>query len=92
MEKLNIPNDGEAISFENSVPSTPNFPIIPFIIGDVIGIDVTPVASDPSTIDVIDAAAPACLLSNAASEPELTFHLKEPIVSPAFAIGKRPRS
>ena len=43
MEKLNIPNDGEAISFENSVLSTPNFPIIPFIIGDGIGIDVTPV-------------------------------------------------
>ena len=43
MGKLNIPNDGEAISFENGILSTPNFPIIPFIIGDGIGIDVTPV-------------------------------------------------
>ena len=43
MGKLNIPNGGEAISFENGILSTPNFPIIPFIIGDGIGIDVTPV-------------------------------------------------
>jgi len=37
-----IPTEGDAITCENGVLSVPNNPIIPFIEGDGIGIDVTP--------------------------------------------------
>jgi len=37
-----IPNEGEAITCENGKLTVPNNPIIPFIEGDGIGIDVTP--------------------------------------------------
>ncbi len=39
---LDIPQDGERIGFENDRIVTPNRPIIPYIIGDGIGTDVTP--------------------------------------------------
>ena len=43
MLKYTRPEGGEEISFRNGVVSTPDYPIIPYIIGDGIGIDVTPV-------------------------------------------------
>ena len=43
MIKFNEPSDGQKISFENGVIQTPDKPIVPYIIGDGIGIDVTPV-------------------------------------------------
>ena len=43
MIKFNEPKDGELIKFDNGIIKTPNQPIIPYIIGDGIGIDVTPV-------------------------------------------------
>ncbi len=43
MIKFTVPKDGEIISFENGTIKTPDKPIIPYIIGDGIGIDVTPV-------------------------------------------------
>ncbi|MEC9206098.1 MAG: NADP-dependent isocitrate dehydrogenase [Pseudomonadota bacterium] len=43
MIKLNIPKDGNAIDFKKGKLITPDFPIIPYIEGDGIGIDVTPV-------------------------------------------------
>ena len=43
MIKFNEPNGGEIISFENGAIQTPDKPIVPYIIGDGIGIDVTPV-------------------------------------------------
>ena len=41
--KLNIPADGAKISHDGEKLIVPNNPIIPYIIGDGIGIDVTPV-------------------------------------------------
>jgi isocitrate dehydrogenase len=43
MIKFNEPKDGRLIKFDNGIIKTPNQPIIPYIIGDGIGIDVTPV-------------------------------------------------
>ena len=43
MIKFNEPSDGQIISFKDGVIQTPDKPIIPYIIGDGIGIDVTPV-------------------------------------------------
>ena len=43
MIKFTVPKDGEIISFDNETIKTPDKPIIPYIIGDGIGIDVTPV-------------------------------------------------
>ena len=43
MIKFNEPKDGQVISFENGRINTPDKPIVPYIIGDGIGIDVTPV-------------------------------------------------
>ena len=43
MIKFNEPNGGEVISFRNGSIDTPDKPIVPYIIGDGIGIDVTPV-------------------------------------------------
>ena len=41
--KLNIPSDGAKIGHDGDKLVVPNNPIIPYIIGDGIGIDVTPV-------------------------------------------------
>ena len=41
--KLNIPSDGAKITYEGTELVVPDNPIIPYIIGDGIGIDVTPV-------------------------------------------------
>jgi isocitrate dehydrogenase len=46
-----IPNDGQAITYENGKLCVPHNPIIPFIEGDGIGIDVT-----PPMIKVVNAA------------------------------------
>ena len=43
MVKFNIPEDGQIISYKDGELVVPNTPIIPYIIGDGIGIDVTPV-------------------------------------------------
>ena len=43
MIKFNEPNDGQIISFRDGSIVTPDKPIVPYIIGDGIGIDVTPV-------------------------------------------------
>ena len=43
MIKFNEPNDGQIISFKDGMIQTPDKPIVPYIIGDGIGIDVTPV-------------------------------------------------
>ena len=49
--KIKIPSKGEKISYKNGKLSVPENPIIPFIEGDGIGVDITPVM-----IDVVDAA------------------------------------
>ena len=46
-----VPAEGSKISIENSVLNVPDNPIIPFIEGDGIGVDVWPAASR-----VLDAA------------------------------------
>jgi len=43
MIKFNEPSDGQIIAYKDGVIQTPNKPIVPYIIGDGIGIDVTPV-------------------------------------------------
>ena len=43
MIKFNEPNDGQVISFKDGSIVTPDKPIVPYIIGDGSGIDVTPV-------------------------------------------------
>jgi len=43
MIKFNEPSDGQIIPFKDGVLQTPDKPIVPYIIGDGIGIDVTPV-------------------------------------------------
>lgn len=46
-ERITVPNDGKAIAINNDHTITvPDNPIIPFIEGDGIGIDVTPVMLD----------------------------------------------
>ena len=49
--KIKIPSKGEKISYKNGKLFVPENPIIPFIEGDGIGVDITPVM-----IDVVDAA------------------------------------
>ena len=51
-DHINVPADGEAITInpDHSI-NVPNFPIIPFIEGDGIGADVTPVM-----LNVVEAA------------------------------------
>lgn len=49
--KISVPSSGDKITFSNGKLSVPNNPIIPFIEGDGIGIDVT-----PPMIKVVDAA------------------------------------
>jgi len=48
---VSIPESGQKISIENDQLKVPNNPIIPYIEGDGIGVDVTPVM-----IDVVNAA------------------------------------
>lgn len=51
-EKINVPSQGEAITINADLTrNIPNNPIIPFIEGDGIGVDVT-----PAMIKVVDAA------------------------------------
>ena len=51
-DKIDIPADGEAITVnrDHSI-NVPDNPIIPCVVGDGIGVDVTPVMKD-----VVDAA------------------------------------
>ncbi len=49
--KVSVPSKGEKITCENGKLSVPNNPIIPFIEGDGIGVDVT-----PEMIKVVNAA------------------------------------
>ncbi|MCK5627998.1 isocitrate dehydrogenase (NADP(+)) [Candidatus Bathyarchaeota archaeon] len=42
-KKLVVPKNGEKIRINKGVPVVPSFPIIPFIRGDGIGVDITPV-------------------------------------------------
>ncbi len=46
-----VPADGERITYEDGVIQVPNHPVIPYILGDGIGVDVTPV-----TLRVLSAA------------------------------------
>lgn len=51
-QKISVPKDGQKISVRpNGALEIPNHPIIPFIVGDGIGIDITPVMKK-----VVDAA------------------------------------
>ena len=49
--KIKVPSKGEKISYKNNQLVVPDNPIIPFIEGDGIGVDITPVM-----IDVVNAA------------------------------------
>ena len=49
--KIIVPTKGEKISYKNNKLIVPDNPIIPFIEGDGIGVDITPVM-----IDVVNAA------------------------------------
>ena len=49
--KIKVPSKGEKITYKNNKLVVPNNPIIPFIEGDGIGVDITPVM-----LDVINAA------------------------------------
>ena len=51
MSKLQVPSNGEIISTSSPKLDVPNHPIIPYIEGDGIGVDITPVM-----ISVVDAA------------------------------------
>ena len=56
--KIKVPSKGEKISYKNNQLVVPDNPIIPFIEGDGIGVDISPVM-----IDVVNAAVKsACLL------------------------------
>ena len=48
---IKIPAEGTKITFENGSLVVPDNPIIPFIEGDGIGVDIT-----PAMIDVVDNA------------------------------------
>ena len=50
-EKLNLPNEGEIITFSQGKPNVPNNPIVPFIRGDGTGVDIW-----PATQIVLDSA------------------------------------
>ena len=49
--KIKIPTKGEKITYKDNELIEPDNPIIPFIEGDGIGVDITPVM-----IDVVNAA------------------------------------
>ena len=48
-----VPTDGQAIEYANGKFTIPDHPIIPFIEGDGIGVDITPVM-----LKVVDAEEP----------------------------------
>tara|TARA_B100000073_G_scaffold329092_1_gene316269 strand:+ start:1066 stop:2493 length:1428 start_codon:yes stop_codon:yes gene_type:complete len=50
-EKLNLPKEGEIITFDNGQPKVPDRPIVPFIRGDGTGVDIW-----PATQNVLDSA------------------------------------
>ena len=50
-KNIKIPENGSKISIENGVLTVPDNPIIPFIEGDGIGVDIT-----PAMIDVVNNA------------------------------------
>ena len=50
-EKLNLPDEGQIITFNQGKPNVPNNPIVPFIRGDGTGVDIW-----PATQIVIDSA------------------------------------
>ncbi|WP_419420613.1 NADP-dependent isocitrate dehydrogenase [Legionella sp. D16C41] len=54
-EKIHIPEQGQPITCTNGRLNVPDFPIIPFIEGDGIGVDVT-----PAMRNVVDAAVAKC--------------------------------
>ena len=41
-EKLNLPTEGELITFNKGKPNVPNNPIVPYIRGDGTGVDIWP--------------------------------------------------
>ena len=49
-KNITVPTTGEAISIKDNVLVVPNKPIVTFIEGDGIGVDITPVM-----LDVVDA-------------------------------------
>ena len=49
-KKITVPANGEAITIKDKVLSVPNKPIIGYIEGDGIGVDISPVM-----LDVVDA-------------------------------------
>ncbi|MCH2055892.1 MAG: NADP-dependent isocitrate dehydrogenase [Thalassotalea sp.] len=51
LENVTVPQEGQKITIENNSLNVPNNPIIPFIEGDGIGVDVT-----PTMINVVNAA------------------------------------
>lgn len=51
LSKVTIPSQGEKITLDNGILNVPNNPIIPYIEGDGIGVDVT-----PPMMKVVDAA------------------------------------
>jgi isocitrate dehydrogenase len=50
-KNIKIPEEGSKITLEDGVLNVPDNPIIPYIEGDGIGIDIT-----PAMIDVVDNA------------------------------------
>ncbi len=46
LKHIDKPTNGEAIKYENGEIKTPNNPVIPYIVGDGIGVDITPVMKD----------------------------------------------
>ena len=56
--KIKIPTKGEKITYKDNELIVPDNPIIPFIEGDGIGVDITPVM-----IDVVNAAVASASVS-----------------------------
>ena len=50
-DKITIPSEGNKINMKNGILEVPDNPIIPFIEGDGIGVDIT-----PAMINVVDNA------------------------------------
>ena len=59
MSELNIPTQGSTISITDGIISVPNNPIIPYIEGDGIGVDVT-----PTMLSVVNAAVNKAYVSD----------------------------
>ncbi len=58
--KVVVPAEGSKITLQNGKLNVPNNPIIPFIEGDGIGVDVT-----PAMLKVVDAAVEKSLQGRA---------------------------